>query len=272
MESPASSQPLAPPQQPAAGTASSPSTPIAPQNYGLYGRLSAQARGARGGVDTAALFFITPGMGIFAVLAQIPLMIISMTAASIGSTYSSGPLALTSMLLMLLPAIAMLVGAVAGYFLARYLLLERFRRSYRETMQLLDTTQLPLLVADETFGLSIMEAVRDQLRFTFSGPPGGRKLEDQLLLSSCFIRALQLGQFTTELGRDPQLRLGSRRWWSTTPAARTLTIVGAVLSCGSCAVLFGPLMLVNQLSVAEQRGALAAICDFFCEAPGRCAK
>jgi hypothetical protein len=164
-------------------------------------------------------------------------------------------------------------GAVGAYYLLRAVLESNYRSSYQATLRHLQQSELPLLVADENFLRSILENVREQVKFLFSGPPPlSGKLEEQLGLAACYIQALRMCQYAASDKRTPTLRHGDGGYWVNTPTARTFNILASLSCClgsaGCIAIFFLPFMLLRLQRQAEQRGTLAALCDFFADVPG----
>lgn len=167
-----------------------------------------------------------------------------------------------------------MLGGGAGAFIAvQQLLLSRFRRIYQQTWQQLESSELPLLVADEVYSLSLLDLVKDQLSFQFSGSPLPRSLEDQLLIAAAYVNALRICQFSSTDPRTPMLREGGRGYLLTKVPARTLRAVGSVSFCVpyiSClGFIWLPFAVLHAQRLCDLNAVQAAFADFFGDSPNR---
>jgi hypothetical protein len=259
------SAPSPPQPQPAReAAAAAPQTsayrPFTPQTQ-LHARLIALGNSGQQGLNGFALYFVIPGasLGVFSfqIFGSAVQGLLVMAFPDVDAV------AIIAMAMMPLTGLA--AGGVGGYMLGRHLVLQRFERSRASTARLLLTTELPLLVADENFCRQLLETVKEQIRFMFTGPPVIARLEDQLSFAASYIQALQLTQFTVGDARAGVVKTGNSGYWATSQSARLLYLLGSLSSClCSCLGWFAiPFLFIYMLRIAEQRGALSAICDYF---------
>jgi hypothetical protein len=164
--------------------------------------------------------------------------------------------------------LGLLAGSVLGaYHLFSFVFESRFKASYRKTGLELENSALPLLAADEAYCSAVIEAMRDQPRNLLFAPPRNQRIEDQLALAACYQLALRREDFRLDAQRSPALRSGDAAYFNTTAAMGAAKAAGGICLilpyCNCLGFLLLPLLIVSLLRLAEQRGTLAAICDFF---------
>jgi len=276
---PQQSSDLTPPYSDSVPAPAQPTAPV-PQEYArpyalplnsLNGRFYALGRSARLSLGGLSLYGVPGGMFLGQMLAVLPVFFWGVSALPQSSSSMSSSLTLPLVMfgLMLLGWAA---GGLGAYFLMRAVLQSNYRRAYDHTQRELQSTELPLLVADEAYCASLLEKVRDQVKFLFCAPPSSKRLEDQLGIAAAYIVALRQQEFRLDAKRSPALRRGDRGYYTTTAGARTLNLIGGVGFClpylGCLSFIFLPFLILNLLRLAEQKGALAAIADYFAEAGG----
>lgn len=251
-----SAPPIPPAQADWAGTAA---PAYAPYND-LQSRLMAQAHSSRSAQQGLAAYFIVPA----ATLGGTVLYGLFLLPIGLAGSDPAGSMAFVFMLPLLALA-GTAAGGFLGYFLALRSLRTRYERARAETLYLLQHTELPLLIADEGYCAGLLDMLSSQNRFLFTGPPSIRRLEDQLSIAACYVRALLSGRFLADEVPPSVLKHGSGRWWTTTPSARSMNLLASLSFCliGYCGCLLFLPLLRNILVLSEQRGTLAAICEYF---------
>lgn len=234
----------------------------------LASRLELLSRDSRRRVLSLVWLFALPAGSLLAVSSLMLVAFFGML-----TSFSASNSALLPYITFALPLLFWLVGLAGGAWLAGYWLRGRFSAAYRTGWQQLQETELPVLVADEVYSLSLLDLVKDQLSFQFSGSPLPRSLEDQLLIAAAYASALRICQFSSTDAGTPMLREGGRGYLMTRVPSRVLRAAGSASFClpyVSClGYLWLPFAFIHAMRLCELYAVQAAIADFFSDTPER---
>lgn len=231
----------------------------------IFIRLAQLKRDARSGITASAWPLVIP-------LAALAGAFLTYGMISITPTYDAYGLLNPPILLLLFLSLAGV--ACFGIFTGMLAILNsRYEAHYNQTSWYLYNTDFAVLVANEQFGMRILEETKDMPILKWMGAPAPVSFEDCLWFSACYHRAIcqylssnrQLASFIHGTDKIPlgSLRHGSCLHFLGTQSARTLSWTAMFISCGIGGIFTIPLLITAALRDAERRGSLAAICDFF---------
>lgn len=168
--------------------------------------------------------------------------------------------------LLLLLAFSIIFG-VGVFFLVQSLFESKLRRRHDQVLYWLLTTDLPVLLADESSWLRVREQAERVPQLRWLGIPMLGKFEETLLFGAAYLDVLEGFASSPQPASPHKLRHGSCLSWLTTAPASGL---GWTAACGCATPWLNTLLwfalfplIVGTNRYIELAGNLTAICDYF---------